>query len=51
LQHQLELLEACGIDRSLLLVAYLGERIEEYFADGEVWVDGEWDESVVRAGS
>jgi molybdopterin converting factor subunit 1 len=24
---------------------------KEYFADGEVWVDGEWDESVVRAGS
>ncbi len=23
---------------------------KEYFADGEVWVDGEWDESVVRAG-
>jgi molybdopterin synthase catalytic subunit/molybdopterin converting factor small subunit len=22
---------------------------KEYFADGEVWVDGEWDESVVRA--
>ena len=24
---------------------------KEYFADGEVWVDGEWDESVVKAGS
>ena len=24
---------------------------KEYFADGEVWVDGEWDDSVVRAGS
>jgi molybdopterin converting factor subunit 1 len=24
---------------------------KEYFADGEVWVDGEWDESVVRVGS
>jgi len=34
LQHQLELLKACGIDRSLLLVAYLGERIEQYFGDG-----------------
>jgi len=34
LQHQLELLRACSIDRSLLLVAYLGERIEEYFGDG-----------------
>ena len=22
---------------------------KEYFADGEVWVDGEWDDSVVRA--
>jgi len=22
---------------------------KEYFADGEVWVDGEWDESVVKA--
>lgn len=35
LQHQLELLRASGIDRSLLLVAYLGEKIEEYFGDGE----------------
>jgi len=35
LQHQLELLHASGIDRSLLLVAYLGENIEEYFGDGE----------------
>jgi len=34
LQHQLQLLRSCGIDRSLLLVAYLGERIEEYFGDG-----------------
>jgi molybdopterin synthase catalytic subunit len=24
---------------------------KEYFADGEVWVDGEWDESVVSARS
>ena len=24
---------------------------KEYFTDGEVWVDGEWDDSVVRAGS
>jgi molybdopterin converting factor subunit 1 len=24
---------------------------KEYFVDGEVWVDGEWDDSVVRAGS
>jgi molybdopterin converting factor subunit 1 len=24
---------------------------KEYFADGEVWVDGEWDESVVKVGS
>jgi molybdopterin synthase catalytic subunit len=23
---------------------------KEYFADGEVWVDGEWDETVVKAG-
>ena len=22
---------------------------KEFFADGEVWVDGEWDESVVKA--
>ncbi len=35
LQHQLELLQASGIDRSLLLAAYLGEQIEEYFGDGE----------------
>jgi len=34
LQHQLELLHACGIDRSLLLVAYLGEKIQEFFGDG-----------------
>src|SRR5439155_13212413 len=37
LQHQLELLKASGIDRSLLLVAYLGERIEKYFGDGETF--------------
>ncbi len=24
---------------------------KEFFADGEVWVDGEWDDSVVRAGA
>jgi molybdopterin converting factor subunit 1 len=24
---------------------------KEYFVDGEVWVDGEWDDSVVKAGS
>jgi molybdopterin converting factor subunit 1 len=23
---------------------------KEYFADGEVWVDGDWDESIIRAG-
>ena len=23
---------------------------KEYFADGEVWVEGEWDESIVKAG-
>ena len=34
LQHQLELLRSSGVDRSLLLVAYLGEKIEEYFGDG-----------------
>jgi NDP-sugar pyrophosphorylase family protein len=37
LQHQLELLRASGIDRSLLLVSYLGEKIEEYFGDGDKW--------------
>ena len=37
LRHQLELLRANGIDRSLLLVSYLGEKIEEYFGDGEKW--------------
>jgi len=37
LQHQLELLRANGIDRSLLLVSYLGEKIEEYFGDGDKW--------------
>ncbi len=24
---------------------------KEYFADGEVWVDGEWDDAVVRVGA
>lgn len=24
---------------------------KEYFADGEVWVDGDWDDSIVRAGA
>jgi molybdopterin synthase catalytic subunit len=24
---------------------------KEYFADGEVWVDGEWDEAVLKARS
>lgn len=24
---------------------------KEHFADGEVWVDGDWDDSIVRAGS
>jgi MoaE-MoaD fusion protein len=24
---------------------------KEYFADGEVWVDGEWDDSVIRTGT
>ncbi len=35
LQHQLELLRTCRIDRSLLLVAYLGEQIQEYFGNGK----------------
>jgi NDP-sugar pyrophosphorylase family protein len=35
LQHQLGLLQASGIDSSLLLAAYLGEQIEEYFGVGE----------------
>jgi NDP-sugar pyrophosphorylase family protein len=34
LQHQLELLLDAGIARALLLVAYLGEQIREYFGDG-----------------
>ena len=34
LQHQLELLRGAGIERALLLVAYLGEQIQEYFRDG-----------------
>lgn len=34
LQHQLELLARSGIRRSLLLVAYLGEQIEQYFCEG-----------------
>jgi molybdopterin synthase catalytic subunit len=24
---------------------------KEYFTDGEVWVDGEWDDAVIRVGS
>jgi MoaE-MoaD fusion protein len=35
-----------GIDRLKKLVPIWKK---EYFADGEVWVDGEWDDSVVRA--
>lgn len=34
LQRQLELLSGKGIERALLLVAYLGEQIQEYFGDG-----------------
>jgi NDP-sugar pyrophosphorylase family protein len=34
LQHQLELLNGAGCKRALLLVAYLGEQIQEYFGDG-----------------
>jgi NDP-sugar pyrophosphorylase family protein len=34
LLHQLELLRDAGIARALLLVAYLGEQIREYFGDG-----------------
>lgn len=34
LEHQLALIRANGLRRVLLLVAYLGERIEEYFGDG-----------------
>ena len=34
LQRQLELLHGAGIDKALLLVAYLGEQIQEYFGDG-----------------
>jgi len=34
LQHQLELLSGASCDRALLLVAYLGEQIQEYFGDG-----------------
>jgi len=34
LQHQLELLRGAGIAKVLLLVAYLGEQIREYFGDG-----------------
>lgn len=35
LQWQLELLRDGGMERALLLVAYLGEKIEEYFRDGK----------------
>jgi NDP-sugar pyrophosphorylase family protein len=34
LEWQLELLHRGGIERALLLVAYLGEQIEQYFEDG-----------------
>jgi len=35
LQWQLDLLQNGGIKRALLLVAYLGEQIEQYFGDGQ----------------
>jgi NDP-sugar pyrophosphorylase family protein len=35
LQHQLELLTHGGIGRALLLVAYLGDQIQQYFGDGD----------------
>lgn len=35
LQWQLELLRNGGIERALLLVAYLGEQVELYFGDGQ----------------
>src|SRR5208282_6436393 len=34
LHHQLSLLRSFGIRRVLLLVAYLGDQIENYFGDG-----------------
>ena len=38
----------CGINRLKRLVPIWKK---EYFADGEVWVDGEWDDSVIKARS
>ena len=35
LHHQLELVRESGISRVLLLVAHLGEKIEQHFGDGE----------------
>jgi NDP-sugar pyrophosphorylase family protein len=35
LQYQLELLTGSGIGRALLLVAYLGEQIQQYFGGGD----------------
>ena len=37
LQHQIELLVRHGITDVVLLVAYLGEQIEEYFGDGKAF--------------
>lgn len=37
LEHQLRLLGQQGIDDIVLLTGYLGEQIEEHFADGEDW--------------
>lgn len=37
LERQLELLRKGGIGSALLLVAYLGEQIEEYFGDGKTF--------------
>lgn len=34
LQHQIQLLKSHGVGRVLLLVAYLGEQIEQHFGDG-----------------
>jgi NDP-sugar pyrophosphorylase family protein len=37
LEQQLELLALFGFRRALILVAYLGEKIEQYFGDGSAW--------------
>lgn len=35
LEHQIENLKACGLTEIILVIGYLGDKIREYFGDGE----------------